>query len=124
VQRPVDLDNANQLRNPRATTAESLERGRWVYATYCFVCHGSDGHGDGPVSVSAGGPFPGIPPVVDDARRRLSDGHLYGVIVNAQAMGKGLMPYYGYRVRGDDRWDLVNYVRLLQGRAATRGARP
>src|SRR5688572_31846838 len=38
-------------------------------------------------------------------------GFLYSVTVNAQAMGRGLMPYYGDRIRGADRWDLVNYVR-------------
>ena len=119
----VDADNADRLLNPRATTAESLERGRWLYGTYCLVCHGPEGRGDGPVSVASGGPFPGIPPLVDDARRRLSDGHIYGVTVNAQAMGRALMPAYGYRVRGNDRWDVVNYVRLLQGRAAGAGGR-
>jgi mono/diheme cytochrome c family protein len=119
---PVDLDNADARRNPRPTTAESLERGRWVYGTYCLVCHGGEGAGDGPVSQGGGGPFPGVPTLVDADRRRLSDGYYYGIIVDAQTMGKGLMPRYGYRIRGDDRWDLVNYVRLLQARAAQSGA--
>ncbi len=119
---PVDEDNADALSNPRSTTAESLRRGEWVYGTYCLVCHGSAGHGDGPVSQAAGGPFPGIPTLVDADRRRLTDGHLYGIIVNAQAMGRGLMPSYGYRVRGNDRWDLVNYLRLLQARTVDPGA--
>jgi mono/diheme cytochrome c family protein len=121
---PVDADNADRLVNRRATTAESLERGRFLYETFCAVCHGAEGAGDGPISAAVGGPFPAIPPVIDADRRKLSDGHLYGVIADAQAMGKGLMPAYGYRVRGDDRWDLVNYLRLLQGRAAAKeGAR-
>jgi hypothetical protein len=73
------------------------------------------------VSQAGGGPFPGIPTLVDADRRRLSDGALYGVIVDAQAMGRGLMPGYGYRIRGTDRWDLVNDLRLLQGRAGGVG---
>jgi mono/diheme cytochrome c family protein len=89
---PVDGDNADARRNPRATTSESLQRGEWVYATYCLVCHGVGGHGDGPVSQAGGGPFPGIPTLVDADRRRLSDGALYGVIVDAQAMGRGPGP--------------------------------
>jgi high-affinity iron transporter len=88
-----------------------------VYEIHCQVCHGSTGGGDGPLSMHSGGPFPAIPPVTDELRRELSDGHLYGVIVNAEAMGKGLMPQYGWNVRGTDRWDVVNYVRALQARA-------
>jgi mono/diheme cytochrome c family protein len=54
---------------------------------------------------------------VDDARRGLTDGWIYGVVVNAQEMGKGLMPRYGDKIRGMDRWDVVNYVRQLQADA-------
>jgi mono/diheme cytochrome c family protein len=115
---PVDRDNADRLINPRARTSESINRGKLVYATYCQVCHGAEGNGDGPVSFAGGGPFPAVPPLVDDARRRLSDGYLYGVIADAQAMGKGLMPYYGWSIRGTERWDVVNYVRALQAQAA------
>ncbi|HXF95942.1 MAG TPA: cytochrome c [Gemmatimonadales bacterium] len=120
---PVTRDNADRLVNPRARTAESLNRGKLVYEIQCQVCHGPEGKGDGPVSFGGGGPLPGVPPLVDDARRRLSDGHIYGVIRDAQAMGKGLMPQYGWSVRGTDRWDVVNYVRTLQAQAAAGAAR-
>lgn len=113
----VTLDNAGRLANPRGRTSESINRGQVVYQTFCQVCHGAEGRGDGPVSFTGGGPFPAIPSLVDEARRALSDGHLYGVIVNAQNMGKGLMPSYGWSVQGTDRWDLVNYVRTLQAQA-------
>jgi hypothetical protein len=39
-----------------------------------------------------------------------TDGYLYGMIRN----GRGLMPNYN-RIEDDDRWDVVNYVRALQG---------
>jgi hypothetical protein len=32
------------------------------------------------------------------------------------------MPRYGDRIRGSDRWDVVNYVRDLQARARQGGA--
>ncbi|HEX9611814.1 MAG TPA: cytochrome c [Gemmatimonadales bacterium] len=115
---PVTLDNADRLANPRSRTAESINRGKMVYETFCQVCHGAAGGGDGPVSLGGGGPFPAIPPLVDEARRRRSDGFIYGVIVNSQEMGKGLMPLYGWSIRGTDRWDVVNYVRTLQAQAA------
>lgn len=45
---------------------------------------------------------------------RRTDGYIYGVITSAEDMGRALMPRYGDKVRGMDRWDLVNYVRVLQ----------
>ena len=122
---PVTLDNADRVVNPRARTAESLNRGKWVYATYCLVCHGEQGRGDGPVAMGGGGPFPAVSSLVDPARPRLSDGYLYGMVVDAARLGRGLMPRYGDRIRGTDRWDVVNYVRSLQvlERGAGRGPR-
>ena len=111
---PVTKDNADRLANPRTRTAESLNRGQWVYQTYCLVCHGERGRGDGPVSLQGGGPFPGVPSLVDPSRPRVSDGYIYGMVVNAIGMGRGLMPRYGDKIRGTDRWDVVNYVRSLQ----------
>ncbi|HEY6854160.1 MAG TPA: cytochrome c [Gemmatimonadales bacterium] len=113
-EQPVDLNATPRLANPRAKTAESINRGRFVYETYCLVCHGPAGKGDGPVSMLAGGPYPGVRPLVGATADKLADGYIFGVIVNATAMGRGLMPRYGDKVRGNDRWDVVNYVRTLQ----------
>ena len=114
---PVDLKTADRLVSARTRTSESLNRGQFVYQTYCQVCHGVAGKGDGPISALAGGPFFGVRNLTDDAARKRTDGYIYAVIVNAQAMGRGLMPHYGDKVRGSDRWDVVNYVRALQQQA-------
>lgn len=118
----VDLKRADRLANPRTRTSQSINRGRFLYETYCLVCHGATGRGDGPISATAGGPFFGVRSLVNDTIARRSDGYLYGVLVNGAMMGRGLMPLYGDRVRGDDRWDVVNYVRTLQAEARTAGA--
>lgn len=111
----ADLRTTDHLANPRTRTSESVNRGKFVYETYCLVCHGAKGKGDGPISSAAGGPYFGVRSVVTDTMARRSDGYIYGVIVNAPMMGRGLMPHYGDKIRGTDRWDLVNYVRTLQG---------
>jgi len=110
----LDLESADRLANPRTRTSESVNRGKIVYETYCLVCHGETGRGDGPVSSASGGQFVGIRSLVTDTVGRRTDGYLYGVIANAQSMGRGLMPRYGDKIAGTDRWDLVNYVRTLQ----------
>jgi hypothetical protein len=43
-----------------------------------------------------------------------SDGYLFGMI----AVGRGIMPPYGHQVAYWDRWNVVNYIRQLQGRVA------
>jgi hypothetical protein len=48
--------------------------------------------------------------LVNDRVRGLSDGYIYGMIRN----GRGLMPSYN-RIEDMDRWDVVNYIRGLQG---------
>ena len=112
---------AEKLSNTRTRTSESLNRGQWEYETYCLVCHGPAGHGDGPISSASGGPFVGVRSLVTDTVARRSDGYIYGVLVHAPSMGRGLMPIYGDKVHGTDRWDLVNYVRSLQLAAGARG---
>lgn len=117
----VGLTAADGVANPRTRTAESLNRGKLVYETYCVVCHGDTGKGDGPISASAGGPFFGVRSLVTDTVARRSDGYLYGVVVHAPSMGRGLMPVYGDKIHGTDRWDVVNYVRSLQELARMGG---
>lgn len=116
---------AEGLTNPRARTAESLNRGQWVFETYCLVCHGPAGLGNGPISAFNGrtppGPYPGIASLLTPQAMGRSDGYLYGVVTYAQAMGRGLMPRYGDKVRGTDRWDVINYVRYLQAQGSGGG---
>src|SRR3989442_12779582 len=46
----ADLKSADRLTNPRTRTSESLNRGKFLYETYCLVCHGEAGKGDGPIA--------------------------------------------------------------------------
>lgn len=100
------LDLTNVV-NPVAPTAASLARGKLVYEQYCIVCHGPAGHSDGTVVPK----FVPPPDIAQDPTKRRSDGYLYAMI----RQGRGIMPRYGDKIRGADRWDVVNYVRVLQG---------
>jgi mono/diheme cytochrome c family protein len=93
--------------NPLPVTWESQRRGRQVYEQYCIVCHGPAGHGDGTVVAK----FVPPPDLALPATQQRSDGYLYAMI----RQGRGIMPRYGDKVRGADRWAVVNYVRQLQG---------
>lgn len=128
----AQLDSvAPTLANPYAGGADPavLARGAARYQTYCSVCHGPAGAGNGLVvsPITAGGKtfgrFPGAPALNGAATAARSDGYIYAVL----AAGRGLMPPYGERVMHTDRWAIVEYVRSLQaaaGQAAQRAAAP
>ena len=83
--------------------------GDTLFHTYCSVCHGQAGAGDGLVGVKMG-----APPLTSDRAKAYTDGYIYSII----RYGRGVMPLYGDKVRGLNRWQIVNFVRQLQGPGA------
>src|SRR5215471_238160 len=39
-----------ELENPYGASPQTLEEGKGLFQTYCLVCHGEQGKGDGPIS--------------------------------------------------------------------------
>lgn len=109
---PIEAYRAalDRLRNPVPNTAASLERGRERYEIYCMVCHGVGGAGDGPVAQALAGT---VRDLTEPGMRQISDGWMYSVITNSF----GSMPEYKSKLSQQDRWNVVNYVRMLQGAA-------
>lgn len=95
------------LTNPLPMSEAVLSRGHEVYDVYCSVCHGPDGHGDGPIVGPGKFPF-ALDLTLPQAVGR-SDGYLYAIT----RIGRGLMPAY-QRIPPSDRWAVVNYMRQLQ----------
>ncbi|MBT3590754.1 MAG: cytochrome c [Candidatus Marinimicrobia bacterium] len=94
------------LINPLDKTDENIVRGEWVYRTYCQVCHGMTGLGDGPVT-KRGVPPP--PSLLTDNINQMKDGQLYHIITN----GKGNMASYRSQVQRKDRWKVIHYIRAM-----------
>jgi mono/diheme cytochrome c family protein len=123
---PLEANNAalvafgDTAKNPFPMSEAVLEAGAAAYHTHCYVCHGADGRGKGPVT--GPGRFPMQQSLVDPLTVGRSDGYIYGMIRVARG---GLMPPYGGRIPYDERWYIVNYVRYLQQEAlASGGAQP
>lgn len=106
---PVNLPAINALVNPMDRTAASIETGKATFDVYCFPCHGADGAGDGPVNEK----LLVTPSLLTEQAKQYTDGYLYSIIRH----GRGIMPAYGDRIPPERRWDVVNYVRVLQGGA-------
>ncbi len=115
---PAETARAGRdLRNQVPQSPEALARGRWVYDTYCGVCHGPGGEGDGPVV--GPGRFPNPASLVAPHARDLADGSIYHIIT----VGQGLMPSHAVQIAPMDRWCAVRYVRKLQT-VSTDGDKP
>lgn len=112
---------AATVTNPFPISEAVLEAGKAAYDTHCYVCHGPQGRGDGPVI--GPGRFPFAPSLLTANATGYPDGYIYGII----RVGRGLMPAYGGRISHRERWYIVNYVRHLQqtqGAAPARSAAP
>jgi mono/diheme cytochrome c family protein len=101
---------ADRLVNPLAGQPASA-KGDTLYHTFCAVCHGNTGNGDGPV-----GPRVAALPLTTPRAMAWSDGYLYSIM----RYGRGVMPRYDDKIRGQDRWHVVNYVRQLQAAASAQ----
>ena len=110
----LNTATADKLVNPLAGQPASAI-GDTLYHTYCAVCHGQTGAGDGKVGVQLA-----ALPLITDRARALSDGYLYSII----RYGRGVMPKYGDKVPSLQRWEVVNYVRRLQAGNATAPPAP
>jgi mono/diheme cytochrome c family protein len=118
----LSLAEQDALQNPVARTLASMNRGSELFDRYCATCHGPEGLGDGPIAgagigVSGRGPLGMVLPIGGDASlaRVFSDGHIYTTI----SLGRGRMPSYG-RITPEDRWNLVNYIRELNGQGGSQ----
>jgi mono/diheme cytochrome c family protein len=99
------------LANPVAPSAESVDRGRKAYQINCAVCHGPAGTSGPTAPMFKYGIYAPAVAAGSNSANTLSDGYLFGIIRN----GRGLMPSYN-RIEEPTRWDIVNYIRTLQGK--------
>jgi mono/diheme cytochrome c family protein len=106
---PQAIAAMDGIPNPTPADSASVNRGRIQFQINCAVCHGPQGAGNG--IVMKYGLFP--PPIgrATDPAAGYTDGRIFGIMRN----GRGLMPTYN-RIEESDRWDIVNYLRALQGK--------
>jgi len=93
--------------NPVKPSPESIARAQKWWKLDCAMCHGKEGNGKGETGADM---KLKIADFTDPATLRdRTDGELYYIIKN----GHEDMPPEGPRVKEEENWDLVNYVRSL-----------
>jgi mono/diheme cytochrome c family protein len=109
---PGEAERAGrELVNPVPRTPEALAQGQALYQTFCAVCHGEQGAGDGPLVPR----IPNPPSYASERVRAMPAGQLYHVVTR----GAGRMPPYALQITPAQRWLIVHYVQTLQ-----QGGRP
>ena len=93
--------------NPVKSTPESITRAKKWWTLDCVMCHGKDGDGKGETAKDM---KLSIADFNDPATLKdRTDGEIFYIIKN----GHDDMPPEGQRVKVEENWDLVNYVRSL-----------
>jgi len=94
------------LVNPLIPNKENLALGKNKFNIYCSPCHGYLAEGDSRLR----GQFPNPPSLHSEKVRSWSDGRIYHVIVD----GQNVMPSYISQLSREERWAVINYIRVLQ----------
>ncbi len=92
---------------PPPVTEQLLQRGQVEFRAFCVPCHGEAGQANGMIVQRGFSP----PPSYHIERLRTAPNqHFFDVITH----GWGAMYSYAERVRPQDRWAIVAYIRALQ----------
>jgi mono/diheme cytochrome c family protein len=106
-------EDAKQVKNPVKRTPEGLTAAAQLFQENCALCHGKTGAGDG----LAGKALNRKPADFTSAKtmKKQTDGELFW------KMTTGRLPMPSWSQLSDtQRWELVNYLRTLSGKAAAQ----
>ena len=112
AQNPGGSPEGKKLKNPVASSAESIAAGKAAFQKNCRFCHGADAKGNGPMAPEGTHPAN----LTDDKWDRGStDGEIFMVIRDG-AGPKFDMKGYKSKMTEPDIWNVVNYLRSLQAK--------
>src|SRR5438552_15759316 len=112
AQNPGGSPEGKKLKNPVASSPESIKAGQALFQKNCRFCHNADAKGNGPMA-----PEGTHPSDLTDAKwdRGSTDGEIFTVIRDG-AGPKFDMKGYKSKMTETDIWNVVNYLRSLQAK--------
>jgi cytochrome c553 len=109
---PEDAERAGrELQPPFVFDAHVRAEGRVLFETFCVVCHGARGDGDGPLVPK----IPNPPAYSSERVRTMPPGQVFHVMT----VGSGRMPPYASQISSAERWKIAAYVQTLQNAETT-----
>jgi mono/diheme cytochrome c family protein len=108
--------DAKNLKNPVAADAATIAAARELYVNNCQKCHGVSG--DGKLPPGATYFYSTKPTNFTNAQLvdAMSDGEIFWKMTN----GRKPMPAFKNRLSDEQRWELVNLIRVFAHRASAR----
>jgi mono/diheme cytochrome c family protein len=91
--------------NPIKPTESSIAQGRRLFSSQCAMCHGKDGDGKGELADIMKLKLRDYSDPA--ALKDMTDGELFYILSH----GKGQMPDQEGRMKDDQKWHLINYIR-------------
>jgi mono/diheme cytochrome c family protein len=111
-QSPGGSAEGKKLKNPVASTPDSIKAGQASFQKNCRFCHNSDAKGNGPMAPEGTHPSD----LTDDQWDRGStDGELF-LVIRDGASPKFDMKGFKSKMTETEMWNVVNYLRSLQGK--------
>jgi mono/diheme cytochrome c family protein len=112
AQNPGGNPDAKKMKNPVASSPESIKAGQAAFQKNCRFCHGANAKGNGPMA-----PEGTHPSDLTDAKwdRGDSDGEIF-VVIRDGAGPKFDMKGYKSKMTETDIWNVVTYLRSLQAK--------
>ena len=109
AQNPGGSAEGKKLKDPAASSPDSIKAGAASFGKYCKFCHGADAKGNGPMA-----PKDTHPPNLVDATWEYgsTDGEIFTNIKEGIGPKFDMKPM-GKRIQDPDIWNIVNYLRSL-----------
>ena len=100
-------DKAKLIKNPVEKDETSIASGKKLFRSRCAVCHGAKGYGDGPGGKAL---VPKPESLITSLVQNQTDGELFWKI----SKGRNDMIKWEPILTEKQRWNLVNYMRILK----------
>ena len=109
AQQPGGSAEGKKLKNPVASSPESIKAGAATFAKYCKFCHNADAKGNGPMA-----PKDTHPSDLTDATwdRGSTDGEIF-MVIKEGAGPKFDMKGFKSKMTDQEIWNVVNYLHSL-----------
>lgn len=106
---------SRSLQNPIASlTAVQMKETERIYLINCGICHGAKLDGNGPLWKDGDGPYPSKPATLvgDGKYEAMPEGQMFYSLT----YGKNLMGSYASQLTAKQRWEVITYIKIKQGK--------
>ena len=109
AQNPGGSPDGKKMKNPVASSPESIKAGAASFGKYCKFCHNADAKGNGPMA-----PKDTHPSDLTDAKwdRGSTDGEIF-MVIKEGAGPKFDMKGFKSKMTDQEIWNVVNYLHSL-----------